>query len=178
MEKLIKMHFYFFRLNKKNNNIYFQILFLLKIAFVTCAHAQFTDITKAAGINHQFKVYEGMFGGGAAVFDYNNDGFEDVFITGGTNDDILYKNNGNGTFTNDYEKSGLIYSKKYVTQGVTTADINRDGFIDILITTITEKGKKLPVPRAPNLLFLNNGNGTFRDVTKAYSHQKFGCKYF
>ncbi len=148
-------------------------LLLLCLIPFSKAQKNFKDVTKQSGINHQFQVYEGMFGGGACVLDFDNDGFEDVFLTGGMNDDILYKNNGNGTgssprFTNVYEKSGLTISKKFVTQGATAADVNRDGFVDLFVTTITTKGKKLPVPRAMNLLFLNNGNGTFRDATKEY----------
>lgn len=145
-------------------------IILICLLFVTFSNAQkpFKDVSKEAGINHQFQVYEGMFGGGACVLDFDNDGFEDVFLTGGMNDDMLYKNNGNGTFTNVYEKSGLTISKKFATQGVSAADVNRDGFVDLFVTTVTTKGKKLPVPRAMNLLFLNNGNGTFRDATKEY----------
>lgn len=129
---------------------------------------RFTDITAKAGIHHVFKVYEGMFGGGACVFDYNNDGKEDVYITGGMNDDVLYRNNGDSTFTNVYEQSGITGTKNFVTQGVCAADINRDGFVDLFITTITRRDRKEAIPRAINLLFLNNGNGTFRDVTKEY----------
>ncbi|HNP22969.1 MAG TPA: CRTAC1 family protein [Panacibacter sp.] len=129
---------------------------------------RFKDVTKEAGINHVFKVYEGMFGGGACVIDYNNDGWEDVYITGGMNDDQLYKNNGNGTFTNVFEQSGLTVTKGYVTQGVSGADVNRDGLVDLFVTTITTRTKKQPIPREINLLFLNNGNGTFRDATKEY----------
>jgi enediyne biosynthesis protein E4 len=132
-----------------------------------CQH-HFTDVTTDAGIKHVFKVYEGMFGGGACVFDYNNDGFEDLYITSGTSDDVLYKNNGNGTFTNVFEQSGLALTKNYVTQGVAGADVNRDGFVDLFITTITRRDRKEIIPREINLLFLNNGNGTFRDVTKEY----------
>jgi len=129
---------------------------------------RFTDVTAEAGIHHVFKVFEGMFGGGACVFDYNKDGYEDLYITGGMNDDILYKNNGNGTFTNVFEKSGLEVTKEYVTQGVSGADVNRDGYVDLFITTISSRNKKLEIPRQINLLFLNNGDGTFRDVTKEY----------
>ncbi len=134
----------------------------------TPAQPTFKDITAAAGINHQFQVYEGMFGGGVCVLDFNKDGFDDLFITGGMNSDVLYKNNGNSTFTNVYETSGLTLTKKFVTQGVAAADVNRDGYVDLFVTTITIKGKKQPVPRAMNLFFLNNGNGTFRDATKEY----------
>lgn len=115
-----------------------------------------------------FKVYEGMFGGGACVVDYNNDGFEDLYITGGMNDDVLYKNNGNGTFTNVYEQSGMTLTKEYVTQGVSGADVNRDGFVDLFVTTISRRNRKEPIPREINLLFLNKGDGSFRDVTVEY----------
>lgn len=154
---------------------FYIIRFTSYICLINYSHAQtlptptaFINITKQAGINHQFKVYEGMFGGGACAFDYDNDGFDDLFITGGMNPDKLYHNNHNGTFTDVYDKSGLTASAKFVTQGVAAADVNRDGWVDLFITTITTKGKKLPVPRAPNLLFLNNGNGTFKDATKQY----------
>jgi hypothetical protein len=145
-------------------------LTLLLTIFILNGFCQtrFRDVTTQAGINHVFKVYEGMFGGGACVIDYDNDGKEDVYITGGVNDDVLYKNNGNGTFTNVFEQSGLTITKKFVTQGVSGADVNRDGFVDLFITTITSREKKELIPRAINLLFLNNGNGTFRDVTKEY----------
>lgn len=145
-------------------------LFLFTGNFInkSFCQAHFTDVTTPAGINHVFKVYEGFFGGGACVIDYNNDGYEDVYITSGTNDDVLYKNNGNGTFTNVFEQSGLTATKNFVTQGVAGADVNRDGFVDLFVTTITRRDKKEIIPRAINLLFINNGNGTFRDATKEY----------
>lgn len=129
---------------------------------------KFTDVTKSAGIQHQFVVYEGMFGGGACVFDFNNDGFEDVYITSGMNEDALYQNNGNGTFRNVFKGSGLETTARYVTQGVASADINKDGWMDLFVTTITSKDSVKKIPRAENLFFLNNGNGTFRDVTKEF----------
>lgn len=138
----------------------------------------FRDVTKEAGINHQFRVYEGMFGGGACVLDFDNDGFEDVFITGGMNPDVLYRNTGKGRFTNVYDQSGLTDSRTFVTQGVTAADVNRDGWVDLFVTTITTKNKnsgsgRPPIPRAMNLLFLNNGPNRggkpqFRNATKEY----------
>lgn len=148
------------------------IIFFCCLLTVASAQTPFNDITKAAGIDHQFRVFEGMFGGGACAFDVDRDGFDDLFITGGMNDDRLYRNNHNGTFTNVYETSGLTITKGYVTQGVAAADVNRDGRVDLFITTITTKGKKLPIPRAMNLLFLNTGNGHFRDATKEYGLDK------
>ncbi len=132
----------------------------------------FKDITSQAGIKHQFQVYEGFLGGGACVFDFNNDGFDDIFLAGGMADDILYLNNKNGTFTNIYQKSGLLGTKNFVTQGAVSADVNRDGYVDLYITTITSKGTKKLIPRAINLLYLNNGNNTFRDATKEFGLDK------
>ena len=128
----------------------------------------FKDVTKEVGINHQFQVYEGFLGGGACILDINNDGWDDIFLAGGMGDDQLYLNNKNGTFTNIYEQSGLIGTKKFMTQAAVAADVNRDGFVDLYITTITSKGEKQLIPRAPNLLYLNNGNNTFRDATKEF----------
>jgi len=63
------------------NTVYFQI-FVLFLCQTTISFAQtaFKDITEPAGIKHQFQVFEGFLGGGACVFDINNDGF-DVFDT-------------------------------------------------------------------------------------------------
>ena len=159
----------FYILNKKL--IFFVVLLLSARQAVVAQVPQqtpFVDITEAAGIDHQFAVHEGMFGGGICVFDLNKDGFEDLFITGGLNDDRLYLNQGNGTFRNVYEGSGLEVSKRFVTQGAVGADVNRDGWVDLFVTTITSKDTFPEIPRARNLLFLNNGNGTFRDATEAY----------
>lgn len=133
----------------------------------------FVDITEQAGIDHQFVVFEGMFGGGACVFDLDNDGYEDVFITSGMNEDVLYRNNGDGTFSNIYEGSGLEVTRHYVTQGVAGADVNRDGFVDLYITTITTKDSVKVIPREKNLFFLNNGDNTFRDATSEYGLDKY-----
>lgn len=153
--------------------IIFILLLALSFAFLRVeaqapSPTPFVDVTEAAGIDHQFAVYEGMFGGGVCVFDLNKDGFEDLFVTGGMNDDRLYLNQGNGTFRNVYQGSGLELSKRFVTQGAACADVNRDGWVDLFITTITSKDTFPEIPRARNLLFLNNGNGTFRDATEAY----------
>lgn len=146
------------------------------------AQIHFTDATTTAGINHQFVVYDGMFGGGACVFDLNNDGFEDLYLTSGMNDDQLLLNQKDGTFKNIFEGSGLEATKKYVTQGVTGADVNRDGWIDLFITTTTTKGERKSIPRAENLLFLNQGNGKFKDATSEYGLEDLysfstGCSF-
>ena len=147
---------------------------MLSCLFWLPAYSQitFTEITEEAGIDHQFKVYEGMFGGGICVFDLNEDGYDDLYITSGMNEDVLYLNHGDGTFKNIYEGSGLEVTRGFVTQGVSGADVNRDGWIDLFVTTITTKDSSKKIPRAKNLLFLNNGDMTFTDATSDYKLDK------
>jgi enediyne biosynthesis protein E4 len=147
---------------------FFLFFLFLVVAQSLQAQKRFTDVTKQAGIVHRFQVYEGMFGGGACVFDFNKDGFEDVFITGGMSNDVLYKNNGDGTFTDIFSQSGLDYTTHFATQGAASADVNRDGWPDLFVTTITSRDSVKKIPRAENLLFLNNGNSTFTNVTKEF----------
>ena len=72
-----------------------------------------------------------MFGGGVAAFDYNNDNLEDLIITGGNSQDILLKNNGDGTFKNVSIEAGLTTELTVVTTGVVKSDVNKDGYVDI-----------------------------------------------
>ncbi len=154
--------------------LYIQIVWICMLLLLSSrVYAQetntpFTNVTEAAGIQHQFEVYEGMFGGGICVFDLNEDGYEDLFMTSGMQEDVLYLNNGDGTFQNIYNGSGLEITRKFVTQGVVGADVNRDGWVDLFITTITRKDSTKRIPRARNLFFLNNGDNTFTDATEQY----------
>ena len=130
----------------------------------------FVEISGTAGINHAFRVDLATFGGGAAVFDYDNDGWEDLYITGGNAQDVLYRNNGNGTFTDVFGQAGFDRTEEVHTQGVAAADINRDGYKDLLVTTMyTIEDRAL----TPNLLYINNGDGTFTDATKNYGLESF-----
>lgn len=149
------------------------ILVLFIIGSNVWGQIQFTDVTQEAKINHQYIVYEGFFGGGLSVLDFNKDGFEDVFLTGGMGENQLLLNKGNGTFLNVFKGSGLEKCNEYVTIGVAIADVNKDGLVDLFITTSAEKGKENRIPRAPNLLFINNGDLTFRDATKEFGLQKY-----
>ncbi|WP_282112517.1 CRTAC1 family protein [Maribacter stanieri] len=155
---------------KNNISIFIKNLGILLFFYGWISNAQqtFIDVTEYAGIDHQYEVYEGTFGGGVTVFDVNNDGFEDLYITSGIKSDRLYLNNGDGTFKNTFNGSGLEITNNYVTQGVVSADINKDGYRDLFITTITTTDGKNVIPRAKNLLFLNNGDATFKDVTNQY----------
>ena len=142
--------------------------FLFILIFVSVQSQQFADITKKSGIEHYFEVYEGMFGGGVAVLDYNNDDFEDLYITGGMQEDQLLENLHDGTFKNVLRTAKLDASLNFVTQGVASADFNRDGWMDLFISTITSKGDKKTIPRAQNLVFINQGDGTFEDESKSF----------
>ena len=142
----------------------------LFLPFLFSGQNVFSDVTSDAGIDNIYDVYQGLFGGGVVAFDYNNDGYEDLFIRGGQGQDVLYKNNGNGTFTDVTKESGLFKDRVIVTTGVSSADINKDGYIDLFLTTIAsqlDKSKKNKT-LSPNLLYINNGNGTFSDQSSKF----------
>ena len=141
----------------------------------------FTDITAKAGL-----TYSG-WGQGCCVGDYDNDGFEDVFVTyWGRN--ILYHNNGDGTFTEVSEKAGVAGSKKRWGAGCCFLDFDRDGHLDIFVANYVNfdpakaprpgdslycRYGDIPVPCGPqgftggsNVLYRNRGDGTFEDVSE------------
>ncbi len=164
-------------LKKSNRRGFLTLGLLLTYLCATQAQTKFTDITEQAGIDHQFAVKDGFLGGGACVFDCNNDGFQDFYLTGGKQPDRLYLNQKDGTFKNILAGSGLEITKDFVTQGVAGADVNRDGFVDLFITTNTTMDTNQVIPRAINLFFLNNGDNTFTNATASagleYTHNTF-----
>lgn len=133
--------------------------FLLKVSNDDTTHLvkPFTDVAANMGLN--FKCQ----GGGSIVDDFNNDGYPDVIISSWdlTEPMHYYRNNGNGTFTDASDSSGL----GYLTGGLNMmqTDYNNDGFKDIFVLRGGWKGK---FGKTPNSLLRNNGNGTFTDVTK------------
>lgn len=116
----------------------------------------FTDITASSGISTAT-----MQSWGGAWGDYNNDGFLDLFlsnrdIANGLQPNLLYRNNGNNTFTNVSNSAG-ISSSNHLSFCASFFDFNNDGWQDIYIANdrfITS-----------NILYKNNGNGTFTDVS-------------
>lgn len=130
----------------------------------------FQDITKQAGIHFQHingatpeKYMPETMGSGALFFDYNNDGWVDIFlVNGGSLVDAqlsrrarsaLYRNNGDGTFTDVTAQSGI--ENHGYGMGACAADYDNDGWVDLYLTNF---GK--------NTLYHNNGDGTFTDVTE------------
>lgn len=130
------------------------------------AQPAFTEVSAKAGIEHAFVVDLATFGGGACVIDFDKDGYEDLYVTGGRAADRLYKNNGDGTFTDILLQAGFERTAEVYTQGAAAADINRDGYKDLIVTTMNYLDENRTV--APNLLYLNNGDGTFTEVTEAW----------
>jgi hypothetical protein len=115
----------------------------------------FTDITGKAGLADVANGYSM----GSSFADYDNDGFPDLYIVKGGREEIesnrLMHNNGNGTFTDVTDKAGV--GAKMFTYAAAWADYDRDGFLDLYLANYGV-GKK-------NILYRNNGNGTFTDVT-------------
>jgi hypothetical protein len=137
----------------------------------------FVDVTERAGVSG---MPQNLYGMGVAVGDYDNDGFEDLYVTsyGGN---TLYHNNGNGTFTDVTTRAGVGAGGWSASAGF--FDYDNDGKLDLFVTRYVDWsfqnnrycGEKAPGLRAychpdnyngvTNLLFHNNGDGTFSDVS-------------
>ena len=100
-------------------------------------------------------------GGGVGIGDINNDGFDDIYFSGNEVRDELYLNQGNMVFKNITESAGLD-SEGYWSNGVSMADVNNDGLIDIYVSTVSDY-KNL---KGHNRLYINNGDLTFTEKSK------------
>lgn len=102
-------------------------------------------------------------GGGVALADINNDGFTDIYFTGNLVNNQLYLNNGDWTFENITDTAGVACIGNWST-GATFADVNNDGWLDLYVCKSGKPGGE----NRNNQLFINNGNNTFTDQSKAY----------
>lgn len=146
--------------------------------FENDGHGHFTDVTAKAGLAGT------GYDMGVAVADYDNDGYEDIFVAG-VYKNTLYHNNGDGTFTDVTAKAGLNkpdpeYGPLW-SVGAVWVDVNNDGLLDLFIINYMKWDIKhepsCPIdghpdycnPKmykpTPNQLFLNNGDGTFTDAS-------------
>ena len=141
----------------------------------------FTDVTAKAG------VARSGWGQGVCIGDYDNDGYEDLFVSYfGKN--VLFHNNGDGTFTDVSEKAGVAGNGKRWNSGCAFVDYDRDGKLDLFVANYIDMDlATAPVPESgpclykavmvacgppglkggKNILYHNNGDGTFKDVSEA-----------
>ncbi len=140
----------------------------------------FTDVTAKAGLLRT------GYAQGVTIGDFNNDGFDDLFLTyWGRN--VLYRNNGDGTFTDVTKQAGLLGSEDRFGAGCTWIDYDRDGQLDLFVAnylgfdmaTVPRAGASKScntqglfcgprgLPYGRHILYHNNGDGTFTDVSEA-----------
>jgi len=152
----------------------------------------FVDVTEKAGLGRT------GWGTGVCVGDYDNDGWDDLFCCyWGHN--VLWHNNGDGTFTDITQKAGLYEERVRWGSGCTWLDYDRDGFLDLFVANYIELDlKKVPapgetsycqwkgipvmcgprgLPGGSNILYHNNGDGTFTDVSEKAGVLKPGPRY-
>jgi hypothetical protein len=152
----------------------------------------FTDVTKRAGLERV------VWASGVTIGDYDNDGFDDLFVScWGQN--ILYHNNGDGTFTDVTREARLLHAKPEWGAGCTWVDYDRDGFLDLFVSTYLDFDfKTIPQPGANencmwkglavncgprglptgrNFLYRNNRDGTFTGVSEASGIAKVDHRY-
>jgi len=136
----------------------------------------FKEVSKQTGIDFKYTIGDYSYvnilessGSGITVFDYNNDNLMDIFMMNGTyiegisdpdgkvfkdSPDALYRNNGDGTFTEVAKEAGI--DDRHWSMAAATVDYDNDGDQDIYLLNY-----------GPNVFYRNNGNGTFTDITES-----------
>jgi hypothetical protein len=161
---------------KKLNKLIFCLFLILVSLEVSSQKSKvtFTDITRKAGITFKLNYGDNSYkniiessGSGITIFDYNNDGFMDIYLMNGTYlegisdpggiiyknaHNELYRNNGDGTFTDVTKVAGVGGHQWSMAAGA--IDLDNDGFQDLYVLNY-----------GPNVFYHNNGNGTFTDIT-------------
>src|SRR6185437_4355477 len=132
------------------------------------------DLLQNTGIDFNNKVEDGRLdnsflfrnfynGGGVAIGDINNDGLPDVFLTSNMGSNKLYLNKGNFTFEDITDKAGFRQDSMWST-GVTMADVNADGWLDIYVCN----SGHMSDGNRRNKLYINNHDGTFTESAAKY----------
>ncbi|MEM8485738.1 MAG: FG-GAP-like repeat-containing protein [Bacteroidota bacterium] len=135
-------------------------------------NGQFTDVTAEAGVLSKVNGFaRGGMGNkfGASWADYDNDGDPDLFLTN-VGPEILFKNEGNGTFTDVTEAAGLSHSDGSATSSSVWWDLDLDGDLDLYVSVWADSD-------SPNRLYENLGDGTFKDISLGSGLQDGGLTW-
>ena len=144
-------------------------------------NGRFTDVTRASRMTRR------GWGMGVCVADFDNDGFDDVYITAVLGPNVLYRNNGNGTFSDVTRQAGV--GDTHWGTGCAFGDYDRDGYVDLYVANYVKFDDRVIPKRGadagckfmtvdvscgpkgltgePDVLYHNNGHGGFTDVTRA-----------
>jgi hypothetical protein len=120
-------------------------------------YGQFVEQAKEVNLEH-VHIEPRLIGGGVAIFDFNNDGYEDLYLTGGVRQDWVFLNDRNGSFDRLSLDELTIATRTTTTIGAVAGDINNDGLVDLYVTTDQQ---------SPNILLLNTGQGHFLDISQS-----------
>ncbi len=131
----------------------FLCLFSLTLTSGFSQSLRFQDVTNSAGVSTPNDP--NGYGHGVAAGDFNNDGRPDLYVVNYTALNALFRNNGNGSFTNVANSAGVANSTTLEDRGVAAADYDNDGDVDIFVATSAAYAK---------LLYRNNGNASFSEV--------------
>ncbi len=144
-------------------------------AFPQAAPTYFRDSTAEAGLTFKHADYTNGQGAAAAVLDFDNDGWPDLYVTNVNGPNALFKNRGDGTFVDVAKQAGVdladLHSQRIGSRAVACGDFDNDGLTDLfVINSGPFKSDSNPFSiitfgRGANRLFRNRGDGTFEDAT-------------